>query len=107
MHDPTVSGFFEALEPKINENPARLGGMNCVYRFDIGEESYSVCIREGRATVEKGGTTAAHCTVMMSRENFLDLIAGRINPQVAFLTGKLKVAGDMTLALKLGEIIKR
>jgi putative sterol carrier protein len=107
MHEPTVAGFFEALEPKLNENPSRLGDMNCVYRFDIGEESYSVCIKEGQATVEKGGTTVAHCTVMMAREDFLDLIAGRINGQVAFLTGKLKVAGDMNLALKLGELIKR
>jgi putative sterol carrier protein len=41
----------------------------------------------------------------MAETDFLDLVSGKLNGQMAFLTGKLKVAGDMGLALKLGSFI--
>ncbi|MGC9053156.1 MAG: SCP2 sterol-binding domain-containing protein [Candidatus Hydrogenedens sp.] len=40
----------------------------------------------------------------MSASDFLDLVAGKLNGQTAFLTGKLKIQGDMTLALKLQSV---
>jgi putative sterol carrier protein len=41
----------------------------------------------------------------MAESDYLDLVSGKLNGQVAFLTGKLKVGGDMGLALKLGSFI--
>ncbi|MBL4800670.1 MAG: SCP2 sterol-binding domain-containing protein [Emcibacter sp.] len=46
----------------------------------------------------------ADVTLIISEENFEGLIDGSLNPQMAFMMGKLKIDGDMSLALKLGEL---
>lgn len=46
----------------------------------------------------------ADVTLILSEENFEGLIDGSLNPQMAFMMGKLKIDGDMGLALKLGEL---
>ncbi len=42
----------------------------------------------------------------MAENDFLEMLSGKLNSQMAFMTGKLKVAGDMGLALKLGSFLK-
>jgi putative sterol carrier protein len=42
----------------------------------------------------------------MADTDFLELISGSLAPQMAFMMGKLKVAGNMGLALKLGSFLK-
>ncbi|WP_321397419.1 SCP2 sterol-binding domain-containing protein [Emcibacter sp.] len=46
----------------------------------------------------------ADVTMIINEENFAGLMDGSLNPQMAFMMGKLKIEGDMGLALKLGEI---
>ncbi len=46
----------------------------------------------------------ADVTLIISEENFEGLMDGSLNPQMAFMMGKLKVDGDMSLALKLGDL---
>jgi len=46
----------------------------------------------------------ADVTLIISEENFEGLMDGSLNPQMAFMTGKLKIDGDMALALKLGDL---
>lgn len=106
MSDVTVQGFFDSLEEKLNADPSKLAGMDCVYQFRVGERNYHVSMRGGKVSVAEGSASSANCTVTMAEQDFLDLIAGRLNGQMAFMTGKLKVAGDMGLALKLGNFLK-
>lgn len=106
MGEMTVSGFFQGLEAKLNEKPDRLAGLDCAYQFDVGEESYGVSFKGGKAAVAKGPAASPNCTIRIAPDDFLDLVAGKLNGQMAFLTGKLKVQGDMGLALKLGDFFK-
>ena len=46
----------------------------------------------------------ADVTLIISEENFEGLMNGSLNPQMAFMMGKLKIDGDMGLALKLGDL---
>ncbi|VAV89404.1 hypothetical protein MNBD_ALPHA01-2023 [hydrothermal vent metagenome] len=46
----------------------------------------------------------ADVTLIISEENFEGLMDGSLNPQMAFMMGKLKIDGDMGLALKLGDL---
>jgi len=46
----------------------------------------------------------ADVTLIISEENFEGLMDGSLNPQMAFMMGKLKIDGDMGLALKMGDL---
>ena len=41
----------------------------------------------------------------MTDENFVGLVTGKLNGQLAFMTGKIKIKGDMGVALKLGKVL--
>jgi putative sterol carrier protein len=105
MADASVKGFFEGLPGKLNAKPAMLSGLDCVFQFRVGEFPYNLTVKDGKATVAEGEAAAPNCTVTMAETDFLDMVAGKLNGQMAFLTGKLKVAGDMGLALKLGSFL--
>ncbi len=105
MAETTVQEFFEGLAEKLNGKPEKIAGMKCVYQFRVGNAAYRVALDEGKAGVAAGEAVSPNCTVTMAEPDFLDLISGKLNGQMAFLTGKLKVAGDMGLALKLGSFL--
>ncbi len=49
----------------------------------------------------------ADCTIQVSQADFEDLARGRLDPAMAMMRGKLKVRGDMTVAMKLQPILAR
>jgi putative sterol carrier protein len=105
MAETTVKGFFEGLSDKLNAKPEKVAGMTCVYQFRVADAAWNVKLAAGKAAVAEGEAPSPNCTITMAETDFLDLVSGKLNGQMAFLTGKLKVAGDMGLALKLGSFI--
>ncbi|MGC0223671.1 SCP2 sterol-binding domain-containing protein [Pseudooceanicola nitratireducens] len=67
------------------------------------------CGADGAITLD--GDTAhldgrdADCTIRISEPNLAKLIAGKLNPMTAFAMGKIKVSGDMSVALKLSQLL--
>src|SRR3972149_8056526 len=106
MADTTVKGFFESLESKLNAAPSKMAGRASVYQFKVGADAYQVTMKEGKAAVAAGEASSPNCTVTMAENDFLDMVAGRLNGQMAFMTGKLKGAGGMGVAPKLGNFLK-
>ena len=49
---------------------------------------------------------AADCTIKMDFGDFTDLIGGKLDGMTAFMTGKLKIEGDMGVAMKLQSILR-
>jgi len=47
----------------------------------------------------------AHCTLVTSHDNFKSLMSGGLNPMMAVMTGKLKIEGDMGVAMKLTKLL--
>jgi predicted lipid carrier protein YhbT len=105
MAENTVKGFFEGLSAKVDAKPGKIAGMNCVYLFRVADASWTVKLANGKADISEGEVPSPGCTLTIAEADFLDLISGTLNGQMAFLTGKLKVAGDMALALKLGAFL--
>jgi putative sterol carrier protein len=94
--------FFESLESRADES--KLAGMSNSYLFDIdGEGQWLVDVRDGRLSVSKGGGEA-DATITTSAENFDKIVAGELNPTTAYMTGKLKIKGDMGAAMKLQKL---
>ena len=106
MAETAVTEFFDSLQDKLAKSAGKLAGLNGVYQFKVGDASYNVSFTDGNAVVTKGEAPAANCTVTMADEDFLALLSGKLNGQMAFMTGKLKIAGDFGLALKLESLLR-
>jgi len=97
-----VQEFFEGLSTRVT--PDRIEGMNNTYVFDIeGAGVWTVAIADGGITVKEGAGDA-DCTFATSEESFEKIVAGEQNPTTAYMTGKLKIKGDMGAAMKLQKI---
>ena len=94
--------FFEGLESSVDES--KLAGVNNSYLFDIeGEGQWLVDVRDGNLTVNEGGGDA-DVTITSSAETFEKIRSGEQNPTTAYMTGKLKIKGDMGAAMKLQKL---
>ncbi len=90
---------IESIAETIRTKAAGSGFDRSV-KFDTGE---GVIVVNGS---EVSTTDAdADCTIKISLENLEELIAGDLNPTMAFMTGKIKVEGDMSVAMALSQII--
>ena len=99
---PTAQEFFDALPSRVS--PDRIEGMNNTYVFDIeGAGTWTVKVADGAVTVSDGAEEA-DCTFSASEETFEKIASGEQNATTAYMTGKLKIKGDMGAAMKLQKI---
>ena len=98
----TVQDFFEGLPTRVT--PDRIEGMNNTYVFDIeGAGVWKVDVTDAGIEVTEGGGDA-DVTIRASEETFRAIAEGNQNPTTAFMTGKLKIDGDMSAAMKLQKL---
>jgi len=98
----TVQEFFDALPSKVD--PAKTVGMNNSFVFDIAEVgAWTVTVADGAVSVAEGGHEA-DCTISASEETLMKIASGEANATTAYMTGKLKIKGDMGAALKLQKL---
>lgn len=99
------------IETIISEMGKRIGaqsGLGGTMKFDFGEDGsvFIDGVSEPNA-VTSGEGKAADCTVKLSLDTFQKLVTRTLDPTMAFMQGKLKVAGDMGLAMKLAPLLAR
>src|SRR6185436_1868027 len=102
----TPTEYFNELPGKVNKD--KIKGMNAIYQWDITGDNGgkgNVVLKDDTLSVNPGAAASPNITLTLESQNFMDLISGKLNGQMAFLTGKLKIQGDMTLAMKLQSII--
>ena len=98
----TVQDFFQNLPTRADS--AKTAGMTNSYVFDIeGLGQWKVDVDDGTVTVTEGGGDA-DAVISASEETFQKIVAGEQNPTSAYMTGKLKVKGDMGAAMKLQKL---
>jgi putative sterol carrier protein len=98
----SVREFFEGLEARVDAS--KTAGMTNSYLFDIeGAGTWKVAVSDGAVTVTEG-PAEADTTIKASDETFLKMVRGEQNPTTAYMTGMLKVKGDMGAALKLQKL---
>jgi len=83
---------------------SKLAGMNNSYVFDIdGAGMWFVTVEDGTVSVREGDGEA-DCTISTTEENFKKILSGEQNATSAYMTGKLKIKGDMGAAMKLQKL---
>lgn len=100
--------FNQKIVEKLNANSDKVKSINSVYQFDLtgdNPESWVIDLTKDSDFVSQGPSESANCTVTIKTSDLADIVEKKLNPQMAFMTGKLKVKGDMGLALKLGSIL--
>jgi putative sterol carrier protein len=101
----TVAETFEEMQKLFN--PAAAAGMNKTYQWNItGEQAGKWALRIANQTCEviPGGVEKPDLTMTMSDKDWLAIAEGKLDPMNAFMTGKVKTAGDMMLAMRLPQL---
>ena len=94
--------FFESLPARADTS--KLAGMNNSYVFDVeGAGKWFVTVDDGAVSVREG-EGEADCTISANEENFQKILSGEQNATSAYMTGKLKIKGDMGAAMKLQKL---
>ena len=98
----TAKEFFDSLEGRADAS--KTAGMTNSYLFDIeGAGKWTVSVDDGKVSVTEGGEDA-DAIITASEETFEKIVSGEQNPTSAYMTGKLKVKGDMGAAMRLQKL---
>ncbi|HLR62025.1 MAG TPA: SCP2 sterol-binding domain-containing protein [Lentibacillus sp.] len=100
-----VNQIFTEIESAIKEDPSRTKGVEAVYQFNLDDGKYQIVFNGKQSYTADGEQETPDCTLIMSTEDFKKMVDGELNGTQAFMTGKLKIKGNMGLALKLQDIL--
>jgi len=105
----TIREVFESRIPtEIQADPSKARAINTVYQFNVtGDQasSWYVDLTVDPPVVAEGIAEQARCTVTLADIDLLAIVAKQLNPQMAFMGGKLKIQGDMAAAIKLSQVL--
>nr|XP_054764322.1 sterol carrier protein 2-like [Lytechinus pictus] len=103
--------IFREIENVLQEKGAEMvDKIKGVYGFKVSggpggkSASWIVDVKNGNGSVEKNSSKKADCTFKLNDADLVDLMTGKLNPQNAFFSGKLKISGNMGLAMKLQQL---
>lgn len=89
--------IFEKIQRHLPQS-----GFTDSLALDCGDAGI-ITMKDGTASREEQDVA---CTIKISEANLVKLVQGDLNPMTAFMMGKIKVSGDMSVAMKLGQIMK-
>lgn len=92
----SIQDIAEKLKPQVAS-----AGFDRSVKFDTGTDG--VLLIDGTTVSTTDGP--ADCTIKLSLDDLESLIAGDLNPTMAFMSGKLKIEGDMSVAMALSQLI--
>lgn len=102
-----MSSDLEEITQGLAERVGANSGLNATLKFNFDGAGF--CYIDGKASPNTvtNDDKPADCTITVSLDNFKKMAAGELDGTTAFMTGKLKVAGDMSIAMKLGPLLAK
>ena len=104
---PTVKETFDKMASRFRSE--RAGATNAVIQYEVSGEgggAWHAVIKDGTCTVNEGVAPSPNLTIQIVAQDWLDMVSGKQAAQMLFMSGKLKVKGDMGLAMKLGSMFQ-
>ncbi len=103
----SVKEVFDKVPQAFDRDAAK--GLDAVFQFDItGDDGgiWHVAVKDGACQVQQGKAASPKVTLTMASETWLGMVNRQINGIQAFMTGKLKLNGDMLLAQRIPDLFK-
>ena len=101
--DDTMKNIFQGMQDAFK--PEKASGVNCVIQYEIeteeGTKTWKVEIADGKCTTSEGAGTDPRLTLKLGLVDFVRLILGQADGPQLFMTGKLKLQGDMMFAMQM------
>lgn len=97
----SITEIFDRMPQVFKADKA--GSFDATVQFDLsGDEggAWYVVIADGSAAVEKGSADDPSAVIRMDASDFRDMMTGKLDPMNAFMTGKVKVEGDLNTVMK-------
>lgn len=97
---------LEDVTKKISDKMGQDSGLDAVLKFDLDDDG--VIVLDGRSSpnVVTNEDKDADCTVGVALADLEAMIKGELDPMAAFSLGKLRIEGDMGVAMKLGGLMR-
>ena len=104
----TPKEIFSVMPSRFNKDASK--GLNAVYQFDLSGDNggkWHIVIQNETCQVKEGAHASPNITISMSAQDYVDMTTGKLNAQMAFMSGKLRIAGDMGLALRMQNLFQQ
>jgi len=105
----TPSDIFTEINQRLAADPSKAGTGTAAYRFDLSGEDggeFHIVLQDCKGEAGPGAPENPNTTISMAASDFVGMATGTMNPMLAFMGGKLKVRGDMALAMKLQSLMQ-
>jgi putative sterol carrier protein len=91
----------EAIRSKVGAD----SGLGATLKFDCGSDGVIYIDGQSTPNTVSNNNADAQCTVGISLDNLNAMLSGDLEPTTGFMMGKLKVTGDMSVAMRLQRVI--
>ena len=96
---------LEAVTAGLKEKVGEDCGLGAKLKFDFGDDGLMVLKATQVPKTVSNEDSDVQCTMVLTIENFMEMAEGKLDGTAAFMSGKLKIQGDMSIAMKLGPIL--
>ncbi len=107
MADPRVNEFLSRMVASIE--PEKAAGLDGSIQVNLAGDqagAWFITIKDRQCSLHEGTAPVPRLTITVAANDFMNIFSGKLDGMQAFMQGKLKVAGDMGLALKLIGLFK-
>jgi putative sterol carrier protein len=102
---PTAAEIFNEMPSSFDAEKA--AGLDVTVQFDLSGDDggqWYVVIANGTCSVEQGAAASPKATIRMDASDYVDMSTGKLNPMAAFMSGKVKVEGDLNTVMKFQQL---
>jgi putative sterol carrier protein len=104
-HVTSVKEYFDTIDSRFHSDAAK--GVNAVFQFELsgpGGGIYAVSVDDTKVSVTEGAHASPTVTLKMDADDYVKMSNGKINGHWAVMSGKLKVSGNMMVAMKMQQL---